>query len=307
MSQITIVKVAAILLVSSTLLFSQNVSFSSPNPWVTMREKGVIATSQVDTSKLKGKKIKIVLSQCGNGKENALATRNFSISDYSQKFDCGSAPELFVGGKDFLRIKWEVPGSDMKGTIEPIGIAVLNNDSSIIYDEALKISGELTAAAVKNKYGDAGLRTVGKFQAAISWNDQTLAFVCSKTGSGALLLSIDGKNGKNAFLSFPDRFIGYQGKNDSLLADYYQRTIDKSAIQYVPQRWVNSIIKIIKDDLVLITIPWSDLGILPFDGRIIGYSLFNIEEDGKQSQAHPVKAIREIPGTWGNLKLVVGK
>jgi hypothetical protein len=298
-------KVLSCIVAFAALLCGQAVTFSNPGAWMTLRDKNVIASSQVDTAKCRGKKIKINLVLCDGAKEKIICSKNYPITDYSQKFELCSPPRSVIGGSSFLRINWDIAGTDSKGVIEPIGLAALNADNEKITLEAKKIAGAMTIAGLNSTITQGAFISVGNQKASIVWNDQFLGLLCKKsTDNSKLLLSIDGKNGKNSFLSFPDRFIAYHTQGDSVLAQYFKRIVEKNSVQYLPQVWINEIKKYTEGDFVLLTIPWYDLGIIPSEGRIMGFGLFSMDAQDKVLQSFPEQSAKDIPGTWGNLKIV---
>jgi hypothetical protein len=308
MNRKSYLKIGMVVTGLSMALNAQTVTFNTPSAGMTVREQNIVATSQIDTSKLKGKKIKITLARFDGKKETVIKSGQYAVNDYSQKFELGSIKDANIGGSEFLRVKWEVPQTDMKGVIEPIGVSVLDSTSAKISLQAKKVTCEMNLAGVKAALSNDDWVALDQSQFAIVWNDKALGFLVKKgSDTNAVQLCIDGKNGKNAFLSFPDRMITYIPAKDSLVANYVKRRVDQDGIKYLPQQWENEIKKSAEGELVLVTVPWFDLGMIPFDERVIGFSVFRLDAQEAAVNAFPATAKKEIPGTWGNLKIVAKK
>jgi hypothetical protein len=121
-------------------------------------------------------------------------------------------------------------------------------------------------------------------------------------GMNSIKIFFDGKNGKNAFMSFSDRELVYFPENDSMSTIYYKRDVSDSGIVFKSHNWIQEIKKEMSDNTVLISVPWYDLGIIAKDKRKFGCAVFG-QVDKKKSIALPEKAREKIPGTWGNLVL----
>jgi len=208
-----------------------------------------------------------------------------------------------IGGKDYLFIEWKVEGTDKEGTVAPFGIVNLHDDDP--KKGALsckKITGSMNAGSVIGVLKDNDFVAAGSGKFCAVWNSEKLGFVCKNYKEiENLTLVVDGKNGKNAFLSFSDRIISYYPANDSLQAVYYKRGVRDEGIDYQEKNWKQEITKEVKDNTVLIAVPWHDLAILPIDGRIFGFAVFATSEE--KTAAVPETAQKEIPGTWGNMVL----
>lgn len=288
----------------TSVVFGQAVTFHSPVPWITLRENKIIAKTLIDTAEVKTNSVKLTLSKVINGKKVHIASKKFKSKDYSQELELATIDDKVIGGKDFLRIDWKVLGTDKKGIIFPFGVVEIGE---VTEDDAIKckkFSGKLEADAVKGQLQDKDFLTVGNLMFCPVWNDKNLGLVCKKLkGTESISFTIDGKNGKNAFLAFSDRIVTYYPKADSLYSVSYRRGVAEDSIQYNERKWAQEVKKEVKEDLVLITVPWHDIGMLASDGRIFGFGIFaKISE--KESVAFPETAKKEIPGTWGNVVLV---
>lgn len=294
---------AGLLLGIAHFVFGQAVSFHSPVPWITLRENIIIAKTLIDTAEVKKNTVKLTLSKVINGKKKQIDAKKFKSEDYSQEYELATVDDKILGGKDFLRIDWQVVGTDKKGMILPFGIAEVGEVTENDAVKCKKISGKLGADALSSQLQDKDFLAAGNLMFCPVWNDNVLGLVCKNVEDMEnVVFAVDGKNGKNAFLAFSDRIVTYYPKNDSLHALYYKRGIVDEAITYDEKKWVQEIKKDKKDGLVVITVPWHDLGMLAADGRIFGFSVFAAVSE-KESAAFPKTAQKEIPGTWGNVVL----
>lgn len=298
-----IVKVSLLLSIVTGIAFGQAVSFHSPVPWITLRENKIIAKTLIDTAEVKKNTVKLTIAKVINGKKMTVATKKFKSTDYSQEYELATIEDKIIGGKDFLRIDWKVLGTDKKGMILPFGIIEVGDVTENDAVKCKKISGKLEAASLKAQLQDKDFLAAGNLMFCPVWNDKMLGLVCKNAKEMEnIIFTVDGKNGKNAFLSFSDRIVTYYPKIDSLHAVYYKRGIADEAIKYDEKKWVQEIRKDAKDGLVVIAIPWHDLGMLALDGRIFGFGVFASVSE-KESGAYPETAKKEIPGTWGNAVL----
>jgi hypothetical protein len=296
-------RVAVLILFCTSFVFSQAVTFHSPVPWITLRDSKIIAKTLVDTSEVQKNAVKLTLSKVVNGKKIRIASKKFKTIDYSQEYELATLDTDILGGKDFLTIAWEVANTEKKGKIEPFGIVKIAGDDPEKGALSCKqVSGTLSADALGSALKDNDFVSLGSGKFCAVWNSEKFGLVI-KGGKDleSVRFSIDGKNGKNAFLTYSDRIITYFPKNDSLSATYNKRSVDEKGIKYNVKDWNQEIQKEVKDGLVCMVIPWYDLAILPIDGRIFGFAAF--AEASDKTAAVPENAQKEIPGTWGNLVL----
>jgi len=287
-----------------TLAFSaqaQTVSFSSPVPWVTQRNDSVSVKAQVDTAQLKQKALTFKLLQVSNGKKKEIASKKVSVTDLSVDVSFGAIKKTLLGGSEYLQVEWSVPGSKTdKGIVEPFGI---------VSESVFKGLAPVTAVKVKtaqecSQFKDDQFTSLGNVKVATAWNMDN-CFIAVKKGADAkslLKCAFDGKNGKSAFASYPDRILEYDIEKDALNPIHYTREIKADALKYNENKWINSITKEVQGDLIVITIPWSDVGVIPFEERTVGFAMI-AESSGKVAQAIPAAANVLIPGTWTNLLL----
>ena len=288
----------------SSVVFGQAVTFHSPLPWITLRNNKIIAKTLIDTAEVKTNTVKLTLSKVINGKKATIASKKFKSKDYSQELELATINEKIIGGKDFLLIDWEVLGTDKKGIIFPFGLAEIGEVSENDAIKCKKFSGKFQADAVKSQLQDNDFLMVGNSMICLVWNAEKIGIVCKKLKENeSISFAVDGKNGKNAFLAFSDRIVTYYPKTDSLYPVSYKRGVAEESIQYTERKWAQEINKEVKEDLVLITVPWHEIGMLASEGRIFGFSVFASVSE-KESAVFPETAKKEIPGTWGNVVLV---
>ena len=287
---------------SAALTFGQAITFTSPVPWVTQRNDSIIARAQIDTAQIKQRTMAITLAQVSNGKQKVLSSKKFKIDDYTAEFSFGIIKRELLGGNEYLKLEWSVPGTEYKGTIAPIGIVDLEKIPKADAVEAVhseKNTGTEVIAGLK----DQQFKTIGSFQFATAWNKEALFIVIKKgDDSGTLQFAIDGKTGKNAFLSYPDRIIACNPSKDSLWGVHYTRSLKGDTLTYSQNNW-NAQLTRETDGDVVIRVQWHDMGIIPFEDRIIGFGAFALNADGNKSNAVPEQAQLYIPGTWGDLIL----
>ena len=281
-------------------IIGQALTFHSPVPWITLREKNVVAKALIDTAEVKNNTVKLTLSAVENGSKKQLARKVIKPEDYSIEQEMTSLPKNIIGGADFLMVEWEVSGTEKKGAIKPFGIVKFDTDPIASPVKATKSAGAIDAGTIKKILKEEDFISLGTGKFAVVWNDKALSIVFDNLKEMKdISFLIDGKNGKNAFLSFSDRELQYFPQNDSLNALYYKRVITEKAIEYRPEEWINEITKSVNEELHVISFPWYDIAINPTDGRIFGFAVFA----NASKVAFPESADKYIPGTWGNIVL----
>jgi hypothetical protein len=210
------------------------------------------------------------------------------------------AATSLVGGKDFLKVVWSVPGGKDSGFCAPIGIVNLDKAAKFEPVHAAKVVTPLDIKDIAGLVKDKKFTKVGAGEFLLLWNTKTLSIVIKKSAAkGVVKFTFDGKNAKNAFVSFADKMLDYVTDKDSIFA-YENDRVCSDSITYTPKTWINEIKKASDKDYALITIPWYDIGLLPFDGRVMGFGAFVITEAAKVPAAYPEKAMVFEPGSWGN-------
>jgi hypothetical protein len=294
---------AAVVLASCATVNGQMVLFNEPTPWITQRSDSLVIKAQVDTAQVKSKQVSIAVSTVIKGKESRIASKTFTVADLSKDFDLGLAKLTLLGGYDYMKIEWSVPKAKDKGDCVPVGIVDLSKLPAPIVFKAEK---NMAAFDVKTfaALPSAGVQKTGDFEFATVWNEKNLGIIVKKNaaaGDKCLMFCADGKNGKNAFMSYPDRLIKYFPAKDSMATVHPERTFTNNTIAYAEKPWTSEGFKTGSDAVTIISVPLSDMGVLAMDGRMIGFAAFVLDKDGKQVAASPEKAIKEIPGTWANL------
>ncbi len=273
-------------------LSGQVVSFNSPTEWMTLRDQSVTAKVLLDTAKIEQKRISLKLEKVTNRGVRRLASKTFRIQDYAEDFPLGSMNAEIAGGKEYLRISWTLPGADETGALSPFGVVALDSAAEL----------EPTVRAVRGKPEDLskdGFIGIGEHAIAAVYDEDALTLAIRKDQSEkTLTFAFDGKNGKYAFVSYPDRFVAYTPGADSAETFYYRRSVSDTGIVYKRTEWIAGVESHSTGAHHTIRIPWHDMGLLPFDGRIIGFAAFT-----KDETSAPEGAKRWIPGTWGNLYL----
>jgi hypothetical protein len=283
---------------------AQPVIFSDPVAWITMRNTIMVAKAQVDTAKLEGNVLNISLKRVRDGKAQLLSSKKLTVNDFSVEFQLDDISSSLVGGYDYLQLEWSNPKATHKGVLEPFGVVVLDSLNAANSFDATK---QLTISA--NSI-DKGLLSGSKCQVGGSgigflWNEKELAVVVPKrsTKMNGVSVFFDGKNAKNAFLSYPDREVRIFPSNDSVATVHFVRSFVEGAVGYEEQRWYAGVSKDISADYVVVKIPLYDIGVVPFNGRKMGCMVESRDSSGTVVDVFPANAQRYIPGTWGNLLL----
>ncbi len=299
--------------------FSQAISFNTPLPWVSLRNDTIIVRAQVDTAVLKGKQLSLTLATVKNGKSQTIASKLFPVKDPSGEFSFGKIKKKLVGGDEFLRVKWEVKSgatkkaakdaaaasaAEEKGVLEPIGIADISDAGKTDTVRAAKVPDDKKLGDVAAAVGDKFQQT-GSVSYAFAWNKNAL-FAVVKKGStkDVAKFAFDGKSGKNAFLSYPDRIVTCAALDSvPVKGIHFEREIRKDSLIYKELAWQNELTHEVVGDKIVIRIPWFDTGMIPFEDRTIGFGAFIDDAKGKTAAALPASAKFFIPATWGVLYL----
>ncbi|MBD3392616.1 MAG: hypothetical protein GF418_11040 [Chitinivibrionales bacterium] len=279
---------------------TQVVTFNSPSPWMSLRSTEVAVKTLLDTAKLENKPVRFVLYKVVNGRKASLGSQTARATQYSHDFVLGKVASGALGGTDYLRIEWSVSGKDEAGTLEPFGVLIVDSGKVDTVAVGTHVE-ELSMASAGKMLTSDDFITVGKHKFGVLWTRETLGIVIKKGPREPLTFSFDGKNGKSAFLSYPDRFVSFFPEGDSIRAYHHARAVSDTGILYTEKEWLNKITVSAGGDLVLVSVPWYDTGIIPFDGRIVGFAAF-----AEDQASEPAGAKRRIPGTWGDLVLVGG-
>jgi len=284
--------------------FSQTVTFNSPLPWVSLRNDTVTVRAQVDTGLLRDKKLSLTLASVKNGKKTVISSKTVSVKEPSAEFAFGKINRKLIGGEEYLQVSWEIKGGDEKGVIEPIGIADLSAAAPFDTVGATHLRDGISTADAASAVGDKFV-TTGDFTYAPGWNRDALFMVVKKSAkSDTAKFLFDGKCGKNAFLSYPDRIVAATVCDPvTVIGVHYTRDVQKDSLKYSSRQWNSEITHEISGDRVVIRLPWFDTGIIPFEERVVGFGVVRSDAKGQQVAALPQKAQLYIPATWGALKL----
>ena len=247
------------------------------------------------------KAVSVSLLQVNDGKKKVIAKKNLKITDNVMELMFAKVGKDLLGGKEFLRLEWAADNE--KGVIEPIGILDLNKVSKSDTVKALRVQDGAEAKTVADIIKAEQFRKIGSVEFGTAWNKDAFFIVMKKSqDSSTISFAFDGKNGKNAFLSYPDRIISYIPAKDSLNTTCYVREIKGDTLKYKDKLWNSEIEKVAADEKVIIRMPWADIGVIPFEERMIGIGVFAMQK-GKVNAAIPQNAQYYIPGTWGDVFL----
>lgn len=282
---------------------AQVVTFSDPSEWMTHGKEKFIAKAQLDTAQIESRKVNLTLSIVIDGKSRRLNRERFAADDFYKEFDLGRIGRTVVGGYDYLSVDWSIPGGDKEGTVAPIGVIVLEKLPKHEPMIARRIDDGLTGAAAAEAVAANGLKQLGGITYGFGWNMTALWVVAKGTG-GPLEVIIDGKNAKNAFLSYPDRIARLFPEADSVHAFHYTRELTDDGIVYKENEWHHDMVVDTQGTYVVAGMRWYDMGVIPANKRTMGLGVFTLDGEGAQQDALWEDSKREIPGTWGDLRLV---
>jgi hypothetical protein len=300
--------IAAGMVALSFSAYSQIVTFNSPLSWVTQRNDSITVRCQIDTALIKGKKEFSVTVQLVDRKsqKKQLAKKSFPVTDYSGEFNIGTINQVLVGGHSYLKINWAIPGSESKGYISPVGIATLDKLPPVVLTKIIAVKDGADAAAVAAGLKETDYLSFGTEKCAFAWTKEALYIVLAKQpapAAGCIRFALDGKNGKNAFLSFADRVVEYHPATDSLGTLHYSRAMYGDTLKYETKPWPSEIKKSVSGDKIVISIPWFDSGIMPFGERKFGIGISTFDAKEIQTSAYPSMADFYLPATWGDYEL----
>jgi hypothetical protein len=285
--------------------YGQIIAFNGPMPWITQRDDSITVRAQIDTAQLKKNKTISLSAVLVNDRQQktVLAKKTFPVTDYSGEFALGTIKKNMVGGRSYVKIDWSMPAAaGGKGSLLPIGIAALDKlpAPEVIAVARVKDGSNPDVSGLK----DSDYRTVGGMKFACAWNNEALVIVLvKKQAPGTVRFAIDGKNGKNAFLSFADRVVMYDRATDSLKGAHFSREMKGDQLTYTEKPWPNELTKSVSGDRVVIRVPWSDVGMLPAEERKFGMGITAFDAKGKQASAFPQKADFFLPATWCDCQL----
>jgi hypothetical protein len=287
--------------------YGQIITFNGPMPFITQRNDSITVRAQIDTAQLKQKKT-IVLSAVlvsDRLQKTPLVKKTFPVVDFTGEFALGPVGRNLVGGRSYLKIDWSIPGvTGAKGVLLPIGIVALDKLPKNETIAVPRVKDGADAAAVVSSVKETDFHALGAVKFAFAWNKDALYIVLLKNAMpGTVRFAFDGKNGKNAFLSFADRVVMYQPDKDSLMGVHFSRTMAGDTVKYEQKPWLNEFTKSVSGDKTVLRVPWYDVGVIPFDERKVGMGIMAFDAKGQQTAALPPKADFFLPGTWCDLLL----
>ncbi|MFP4416100.1 MAG: hypothetical protein ACLFSB_02385 [Chitinispirillaceae bacterium] len=290
-----------------TGVFSQVVVFNEPAPWMTLRDPKVEANILMDTAALEQNSIRVKLLKNQAGRQTAISNRTFSIQDFPENISIGAVDEKTIGGQSFLEIQWSIPGADKQGSIAPLGLAMIESAEEDTLLNVREVDEVSDAPTLGEALGDSVL-SVQSYGVGAGYTDSLLYIYLrkEKDEAGTITFAFDGKNGKNAFTSFSDRYISYSDSSDTLLTYNFTRSFKGDSIEYERKRWYSSIEKAENDNQIMISIPWHDIGFLPFEGRRFGLAILLSQKNG-DGFSLPQQAEMFIPATWSSAVLIPEK
>jgi hypothetical protein len=299
--------------VAAGTVAAQKVSFEMPVAWLSYRSDTVTVKAHLDTANIKQRKLSLTLLKFHNGKKSKVASTTLDIISYTHDVTFGSVGTTLFGGTDFLALEWSIPKTDDKGSVAPFGISDIEHIDHGDTVFIKKAASPLTPSSVAR--GDLS-RKIGGRAYGLSWNSGSVQCLCDRSKTkNVLVFAYDIKNAKSAFGSYPERFVAHfpahetiQDTVKSMVEDtiktwFYTRQFKSDSISYAEKAWHGAMEIGRSETAMVITIPHSDLGFLPFDGRCVGFAVFEQDESGKKVAAFPPGADMHIPGSWGNLVL----
>ena len=287
------------------------VLITSPAEWSTLRSDSVSVSVQFDTARLPNGSVNFKVVKRSGARSSVLFSKSVKVNDAAVDVFLGRVSGVPIGGGDFLSLEWSVPGSDLKGVVEPIGVALLNGSVST-ENKWVPAAPHLSAVRLKDGLSGegaaealAGLRgfSVGGANFAAGWNASGLFLYFTPTSSvPAAEFALDLKFGSNAFTAWADRFVTV-GADSAYGRRASTRSVEKDGLKVEESPWgdAKSIVLTNAGAGRLVMLEWSEMGVLPFDGRNIGFAVF--AKGQGRGAAYPSGAARSIPGTWGGISL----
>jgi len=292
---------------AAAALFAQDeaVTITSPTPWTTLRSDTIEVSVQADKQRLPQGAVAFKVNKNSNGRTTALFSKTVKMDDASADVVLGTLGAVPLGGTDFVTLEWSVPGSELKGVIEPVGAVRLPDAVTARPPlSAVRLKDGVTEAQAADALRGVAGTDAGGAKFAAGWNTDGLYVLLNAVNAAEVWLAIDGKCGKSAFLSWADRFVVFSAEADSVYGRHYKRSADKNAITFETMDWGNkSTLSVTKAEASrLIKIKWYEIGLQPFEERNVGFAVFTTGKT-KKAASYPGLAKWEIPGTWGDIKL----
>lgn len=282
---------------------AQVVTFSDPSDWMTQPSDTIVMKTQLDTAQIESGKVDLTLYLVEDGKSKRLARKTFAADDFSKEYRLGVVKRTVVGGYDYLKVDWSIPGSKKQGVCQPFGVVNLDKLPSAEPVAAKRVADGLSGEELVKALTGNGSAELGGMTYSVGWNADALWFACTG-GEGVLEVILDGKNGKNAYLSYPDRVLHLVPAADSAYVYHYKRALKDEAITYTETVWHSDMVRESVGGHVVVGLKWYDTGIIPEDNRTFGFGAFATDRDGVVKASLWKGSSRVVPGTWGDMKLV---
>ncbi|MGM0444579.1 MAG: hypothetical protein ACQEQV_10365 [Fibrobacterota bacterium] len=270
------------------------IEFTAPEPWTTLRKNG-IKVQFIGTKESHGETAVIRLKRISPSGEKTLYTKRTQISPEGNAFDLASyfTP---TGGDEFYALEWEIKGSDAEGILAPFSYYTVSDRNEhtehlLSYTPGDDITDDDLIRTIKS--GDTEIPGI-----TMRSTDEHLRIAASADDS--LTVCLDPANSKTGFPVFSDRFITLSGKGSSFhYLDREMRSRGKTLkLSYSPSPWNGDMTHRVSDNIHIVTIPWHSLGILPEEGRRLGFALIR-----NGNGLYPQSAQKLIPASWFNVKL----
>jgi len=293
------------------------VAVTAPTQWSTLRSDSVLVSVQADLSKLPKGSVDFKVVKRSGSRASTLFSKSVKMDgDNSADVFLGRVRDVPLGGTDYLSVEWSVPGSDLKGIVEPVGVVRLDGAVSDS-NKWIPARPPLTAVKLKDGAADAAAAEVlagtdgfevGGMKFAAGWNaDGLYIYFTPADGVTSVEFALDLKCGKNAFLAWADRFVVYSAEKDSVSGVHSgaRSVVDKEGMKFEDRAWGGdgslSVAKL--EAARLVKVRWYELGAQPFEERSVGFAVFAKGRVKKQPASYPAAAVRGVPGTWGDVKL----
>ncbi|KMQ49413.1 hypothetical protein CHISP_3675 [Chitinispirillum alkaliphilum] len=300
--------ISSFLVVLTGMVFSVSaidIAFSTPAEWMTLRGDSVLVRFHADTAQLPANQINFRVYRESESSSRRVISRTVTLDSFTGEFNLGSIDEATLGGSQWLTLYWNVPDTDHNGKMGPVGVADLERLENTRIKGATRLADDITLEKAYSQLDEEKYVTVGEKSFALGWNNQSLFVALNKSnGSNSeLQFAVDPKVGRSAFLSWADRFLVYNAEENSVEGFHYRRRFSDGVLNYSQRSWGEEIKTFAGENNLVVSIPWHEIGLIPFEERVLGFAVF-ASENGKRSAAIlPSQAQGEIPGTWGDIIL----
>jgi hypothetical protein len=298
---------ATCLAVCVTGASGQVITFNGPMPWTTQRNDSITVRAQIDTAQMKKKKTIVLSAVLVNDRlqKTALVKKAFPVNDITGEFPLGPIGKNLAGGRSYVKIEWSIPEvAGGTGFLSPLGIVALDKLPQAVTVAVPRLNEGTAIAAAAAAVKESDYHAAGAAKFAFAWSREAFYIILlKKEMGGTVRFAFDGKNGKNAFLSFADRVVMYQPAKDSLKGSHFSRVMRGDSLAYDEKPWPSEMTKSVSGDKVVLRVPWYDIGVIPFEERRMGMGVMTFDAKGRQTMAFPQNADFFMPGTWCDLVL----